>query len=66
MSHKIAKAIRKELKETGFKPTAVGTEEINVRVKTFNVPNSDRKITYETSTIRHKAGTARRTYQDLK
>jgi hypothetical protein len=66
MSHKIAKAIRKELKETGFKPTAVGTEEINRRTKTFNIPGSDRKVTYETSTIRHKAGTARRTYQDLK
>ena len=66
MSHKIAKAIHKTLKETGFKPTAVGTEEINRRTKTFTFPNSERKVTYETSTIRHKAGTARRTYQDLK
>jgi hypothetical protein len=66
MSHKIAKAIRKNLKVTGFKPTAVGTEEINRRVKTFTFPNTDRKVTYETSTVRHKAGTTRRTYQDLK
>lgn len=65
MSHKIAKAIRKELKANA-KFNVVGTEEINRRVKTFTVPSSDRKITYETSTIRHKAGTARRTYQDLK
>lgn len=64
MSHKIAKAIRKNLKGTKF--NVVGTEEINRRVKTFTFPGSDRKVTYETSTIRHKAGTARRTYQDLK
>ena len=64
MSHKIAKAIRKNLKGTKF--NVVGTEEINRRTKTFTFPGSDRKVTYETSTIRHKAGTARRTYQDLK
>ena len=64
MSHKIAKAIRKSLKGTKF--NVGGTEEINRRVKTFTFPGSDRKVTYETSTIRHKAGTARRTYQDLK
>lgn len=64
MSHKIAKAIRKNLKGTKF--NVVGTEEINRRTKTFTFPNSERKVTYETSTIRHKAGTARRTYQDLK
>ena len=64
MSHKIAKAIRKSLKGTNF--NVVGTEEINRRVKTFTFPGTERKVTYETSTIRHKAGTARRTYQDLK
>jgi len=64
MSHKQAKAIRKELKGTKF--NVVGTEEIKHRVKTFTFPGSDRKVTYETSTIRHKVGTARRTYQDLK
>lgn len=64
MSHKIAKAIRKNLKGTKF--NVVGTEEINRRVKTFTFPGTERKVTYETSTIRHKAGTARRTYQDLK
>ena len=65
MSHKIAKAIRKELKANA-KFNVVGTEEINRRVKTFTFPGTERKVTYETSTIRHKAGTARRTYQDLK
>ena len=64
MRHKQAKAIRKELKGTKF--NVVGTEEINRRVKTFTFPGSDRKVTYETSTIRHKVGTARRTYQELK
>mgnify|MGYP006383732881 FL=1 len=53
MSHKIAKAIRKSLKGTKF--NVVGTEEINRRVKTFTFPGTERKVTYETSTIRHKA-----------
>lgn len=59
MSHKQAKAIRKELKGTKF---TTGTEEINLREKKCPVT----KRIYVTSTIRHKVGTARRTYQDLK